>query len=107
MASGSAERAIVSPKPATRRSGLSDSQYKWILLLPAVIVVLALTIFPLFFSLALSFTNWDLYNLDPPVFVGLDQWVRLFSDNTFLVPARNTIVFAIGAVGSQFIIGLT
>src|SRR5689334_6314919 len=98
MAGRAAERVTVSPSRAIRRSGLSDTHYKWILLLPAVIVVLALTIFPLFFSLGLSFTNWDLYNLDPPVFVGFDQWARLFSDNTFLIPARNTIVFATGAV---------
>ncbi|HLZ07776.1 MAG TPA: sugar ABC transporter permease, partial [Chloroflexota bacterium] len=91
---------------STRREGLSDQQYKWILLLPAVLVILALTIFPLLFSLALTFTNWDLYNIDPPVFVGFDQWVRLFSDSTFLIPARNTIVFATGAVVSEFLIGL-
>jgi multiple sugar transport system permease protein len=107
MASGPAETVAVRTGRVAQRSGLTDNQYKWILLLPAVIVVLALTIFPLFFSLALSFTNWDLYSIDPPIFVGLNQWIRLFSDSTFLIPARNTVVFATGAVLSQTLIGMT
>ena len=63
MASGSTERTLVVPRRVVRRPALSDRQYKWILLLPAVVVVVGLTIFPLLFSLGLTFTNWDLYNL--------------------------------------------
>jgi multiple sugar transport system permease protein len=107
MATGPSERVVPIPARSSRRTGLTDDQYKWILILPAIIVIVALTIFPLLFSLVLTFTNWDLYNLDPPAFVGFDQWARLFADNTFLVPARNTIVFATGAVVSEFLIGMT
>ena len=107
MARGPAENTIEMSTRVTRRAGLTDDQYKWILLLPAVLVVFGLTVFPLLFSLGLSFSNWDLYSTDPPMFVGFDQWVRLFSDITFLIPARNTIVFATGAVVSQTLIGVT
>src|SRR5262245_40980498 len=106
MASGSTEHTLVVPRRVVRRPALSDRQYKWILLLPAVAVVVGLTIFPLLFSLGLTFTNWDLYNLGAPEFVGLNQWGRLLSDDTFLIPARNTVVFATGVVISQFLIGL-
>jgi multiple sugar transport system permease protein len=91
---------------AARSWALSDRQYRWIMLLPALAVVLALTLFPLVFSLGLTFTNWDLYNSEVVEFAGLAQWGRLLSDAGFLVPARNTIVFALGVVPSEFLIGL-
>src|SRR5438552_1262943 len=85
---------------------LSDRHYKWILLLPAILVVVGLTLFPLVFSLAITFTNWDLYSSDAPNFAGLDQWGRLFADKGFLTPARNTVVFTAGVVPLEFLLGL-
>jgi len=91
---------------AERPWALSDRHYRWIMLLPSLAVVLALTLFPLAFSLGLTFTNWDLYNGDTVNFDGLHQWGRLLTDAGFLVPARNTVVFTLGVVPSEFLIGL-
>jgi multiple sugar transport system permease protein len=76
------------------------------MLLPALLVVLGLTLFPLLYSLGLTFTNWDLYNSDVVDFAGFSQWGRLLTDDGFLIPARNTIVFTLGVVPSEFLIGL-
>lgn len=89
-----------------RQFSLTDQQYKWVLLLPAIVVVLLLALFPLLFAFGVTLTNWDLFLLDPPRFVGLEQWIRVATDAGFLVPARNTLVFAAGAVISQSLIGL-
>jgi multiple sugar transport system permease protein len=105
---GSAKSFTIAPAPA-RVAGsrsISDRQFKWILLLPAVATVIILTIFPLLFSLGVTLTNWDLYNTGSITFVGLQQWGRLITDTSFLVPARNTIVFAVGVVPTEFLIGL-
>ncbi len=103
----SSNRVRLATASTVRRMELSDQQYKWILLLPAVVVVVALTLFPLFFSLAITFTNWDLYSSDAASFAGLSQWARLFADKGFLTPARNTVVFTAGVVPLEFVLGLT
>jgi len=91
---------------AARPWALSDRHYRWIMLLPALLVVFGLTLFPLVYSLALTFTNWDLYQTDAAEFAGFSQWGRLLTDDGFLIPARNTIVFTLGVVPSEFLIGL-
>jgi multiple sugar transport system permease protein len=98
--------SYVKTQPVQRFS-LSDRHYKWILLLPAILVVVALTLFPLIFSLGITFTNWDLYSSDSASFAGLSQWAKLLTDKGFLTPARNTIVFTLGVVPLEFVLGLT
>lgn len=103
---GSAKPIVVAPARVARSRSISDRQFKWIMLLPAIVVVIVLTIFPLIFSLAVSLTSWDLYNTGAVKFVGLQQWVHLVTDSGFLIPARNTIVFTVGVVPTEFAIGL-
>jgi ABC-type sugar transport system permease subunit len=76
------------------------------MLLPAIGIVLALTLFPLIFSLAITFSSWDLYSSESAQFAGLSQWARLFTDRGFLIPARNTIVFTLGVVPLELLLGL-
>lgn len=103
---GSAKSIGFSPVRAIRARSISDRQFKWILLLPAIVTVVILAIFPLIFSLVVTLTNWDLYNTGAVTFVGLHQWARLVTDASFLTPARNTVVFTLGVVPTEFLIGL-
>lgn len=103
---GTTRSLPIAPARTFGSRSISDRQFKWILLLPAIAVVFLLTIFPLFFSLGVTLTNWDLYNTGAVRFVGLQQWGRLLTDSSFLVPARNTIVFSVGVVPTEFLIGL-
>ncbi|MRH86605.1 ABC transporter permease subunit [Nocardia sp. SYP-A9097] len=51
-------------------------------------------LFPLGFSLYLSFHSWDLFS--PPRFVGVDNYHRLFADDPlFFIALRNTAVFTL------------
>lgn len=104
--SGSVDRVVAGRVQVSGAQSLSDRQYKWIMLLPAIVIVIALTLFPLVFALGVTFTNWDLYNTGAVRFAGLGQWKRLVTDPSFLIPARNTVVFAAGVVPSEFVIGL-
>ncbi|MEM8737902.1 MAG: sugar ABC transporter permease [Planctomycetota bacterium] len=67
-------------------------------LLPNIIGVLTFTVFPVVFSLLMSFTNWDLtqHNMfkdATPRFVGLDNYVELISGDKFLRFFGNTLFF--------------
>jgi multiple sugar transport system permease protein len=72
---------------------------------PALVAVLGLVLFPLVFTLGVSLTNWHLYF--PEVqFVGLEMWARPLSDDFLTQTLRNTIVFVLGVIPAQYVIGL-
>lgn len=72
---------------------------------PAAILVLLLSIFPFFFSLAMTFTNWNL--LYPDIhFYGLENWRRLLGDETLSRSIRNTLFFTVFATLLEYGLGL-
>jgi multiple sugar transport system permease protein len=79
----------------------------FLLLLPAIVVMLAVVAFPLVFSLWTSFTG---YRLTRPEtlwdFVGLRNYVRIFTDWDFWVAFGRTILFLTIALNVEFLLGL-
>ena len=61
-------------------------------ILPATILILALGIFPLIFSLGITFTNLRLLGQDTH-FVFLANWIQVFQDNSFRQVLINTLTF--------------
>ena len=60
---------------------------------PYYIVFMLFTIVPVFVSLFLSLTQFNM--LEAPVFVGVDNYITLLlDDDTFLLAVENTLVFA-------------
>lgn len=71
-----------------------------IMLAPFFIFFCLFTIIPIFSSIALSFTSYDL--LSTPHFVGIENYERMFvSDDVFGIVVKNTLIFAIiaGPIG--------
>lgn len=66
----------------------------WMFLAPEAIGIIALAIFPLIFSLFLSFTNWNLVSgFEGMKWVGFDNFTRLAEDSKFLKALQNNIFF--------------
>lgn len=89
-------------------SGLSDKAWKWLLLLPAVIIVLLLLLGPTLWTLFAAFTDIHLYR--PPhietEFVGFKNFEKLMQNGAFWRTVRNTIVFMMGVVPIQLLLGM-
>jgi multiple sugar transport system permease protein len=106
------QTTIIKPKPAVvqqpgRRFEISDATFKWILLLPSVIAVVALLIFPFLFTLVVSFTDWHLFNQGAPIhFVGFKMWGTVLSNSYLHITILNTLAFVAVAVPIEFTIGL-
>jgi multiple sugar transport system permease protein len=72
---------------------------------PNLAAVAVFMLFPLGFSLYMSFQDWDLFT--PAKFVGLQNFRNLFtSDPLFLIAVRNTVVFTVGTVVPTLFISL-
>lgn len=79
--------------PASR---LHRSEHRWALAFVAAPVIgyLMFTLYPVGFAVYASLTNWN--GLGVMRFVGLDNYVRLFSDANFLESLYNTFFYMLG-----------
>jgi len=92
-----------------RRRSLRRNRLYLAGLTPAAFLLALFFVGPALWALASSFTNRALVGLDAanPRFVGLDNYVRLFSDPDFGRVILNSVVFVIGsAIIGQFVLGL-
>lgn len=60
-----------------------DRHLKWVFTLPAVLFILLMVAYPLFYTGRLSFFEWSMSAVTPPKYVGLDNYVALFQDHRF------------------------
>ncbi len=93
--------------PSKQRSGFWDEMRKSVLLIPSLVVLLCFFVVPIILTIYYSFTNMALSgsNAKNFHFVGLENYVRMLTDPTMLVSIKNTIVFLIGSLAGQTILG--
>ncbi len=73
---------------------IKENKVNYFLMAPFLLFFFLFTILPVGSSMILSFTRYDILN--SPVFVGWDNYVRMFlEDEVFLIALKNTFQFAI------------
>ena len=79
----------------------------WAFLTPTLIFLAVTALFPLLYSVYLSFFRVKL-NMpnQKPVFVGLSNYIKMISDDMLHVSTWNTMVFAFISVALEVILGL-
>ena len=84
-----------------------DKLASWIFLMPTLIFLGITALMPLLYSLYLSFFRMKL-NLpnQEPVFVGLDNYIKMFGDALLKTSTWNTILFAVVSVVLETVLGL-
>ena len=89
------------PRRRAKRPGSRRGQglVAHLFLLPWMIGMVAVTAGPLIASAVLAFTDYDL--LSPPQFIGLDNFVRMASDERFWAAVRVTLVYVLVSVPLQ------
>lgn len=79
----------------------------YLLILPSVIALLSLIIYPLFFSLKNSFYLWNLQTSPVPLlFVGWQNYQSVFTVTPFFDALRNTVMLSLAGTFIQFWFGL-
>ncbi|MDY0095839.1 MAG: sugar ABC transporter permease [Candidatus Vecturithrix sp.] len=78
----------------------------YLFLLPAVILLLVLILYPLVRSIHLSFLNASFVNRNPQ-FVGLKNYIKIFESGLFWKVLKNSVIWTVVVVGFQFFFGLT
>ncbi len=91
------KKKAVSRKEMTKLQWtLKEMKNNWVayaMLAPYYAIFLLFTIVPVFVSLFLSFTTYDIIN--PPVWAAMENYARLFlDDDIFILACQNTLIFA-------------
>lgn len=75
------------------------------MLLPSMIVLAVISIFPFIFLIYASFMDYSL-SIDAPTFADVHNWVRVFKSETFWSSWGRTAIFAIGGLAVELILGV-
>lgn len=67
-----------------------------IFLAPMMVILFGFSYYPALRAVAGSLTRWN--GFDPPVFVGIRNYITLFSDQIFLVSLRNVLYWSFGSM---------
>ncbi len=84
-----------------------DRHEKHIFPLPAVIFIILMMVFPLGYTIWNSLTNWTLTSKAPTEFIGLANYVELFTkDERFIQSVLRTFYFTAGSLIVQVTLGV-
>lgn len=98
-----AVRAGVGKRRFSARTGLVLLAF----MLPAIGFVGLFTYYPLLSGIQMAFRNWNLNDLTDTSWVGLDNFRTLLGDTMFRGTVANTLVWVVGSLVPQFLIGFT
>ncbi|HBT16525.1 MAG TPA: sugar ABC transporter permease, partial [Firmicutes bacterium] len=73
----------------------------YLFVLPNVLIFLIFVVFPAIYGLVLSFTKWDV--ISDPVFVGLKNYISIFSSESFWDTTRKTFIYVFAVVPWTFV----
>jgi ABC-type sugar transport system permease subunit len=100
--------AAVSSIPLKRRLTLrqQDARVAWLLILPSLVVIAGVTLWPVIYTLFLSFFNVPTGINQTITFVGLDNYLKMLQSQTFWETIGRTLYFTIVSVGLEMVLGL-
>lgn len=97
------------PAPVARKiKGLSDRAIAWLFVGPTILLLLAINIFPLLWTINLSFTNFKANRLNRAVeYIGFRNYQRILSDSDIWLSMQATAHFLFWTLCLQILLGFT
>lgn len=91
-------------QPARRRH-IGDKRLIQLFIIPTVLLLILMNVFPLIYSLYLSFTEYSAINPTPPKWVGLENYRDVLSNNLYWHNFAVTGRYALISVSLQMVVG--
>ncbi len=96
------------PRLAARVRGLSDQAIAWLFITPTMILLLAINIFPLIWTIQLSFTNYRANRANALIKnIGIDNYTSILTDPDIWAAMQSTAHFVFWTIVLQTLIGFT
>ena len=84
-----------------------DRVWYALFVLPLVFIFTTVVILPFLIGIGYSFVSWDGMPLNEKTFVGLDNYIKIFSDLRFVLSSGRTLLFTIVSVFMINLLGLS
>jgi multiple sugar transport system permease protein len=86
--------------------GFNETRIGYLLIAPAMICILVVAIFPLFQTVRLSLFDLKLQFISEAKFIGLQNYLDIFSETRFLAALFNTLIFTALSVALELCLGM-
>jgi len=111
-AAPTAARGTAAPAVRAGRAGgtegvKSERRLAFLLIAPAVILMLAVTAYPIGYAVWLSLQRYNLAQPDDTSFVGIENYVTVLTDRYWWTAFAVTLLITIVSVAIEFVLGLT
>lgn len=93
------------PQRASALSLWADRHMKWLLVAPAVVLILLITLYPLGYSVWVAFVNYD-FQIPGHDFVGLGNFEQVIKDPIAGKSLVSTLILSVSSVAIEFALGL-
>ena len=99
--------AVATPAPVARKvRGLSDRAIAWLFVTPTILLLISINIFPLIWTIQLSFTNYKANRANRgEEFIGLRNYERVLGDADIWLTLQTTAHFLIWTMVLQVLLG--
>src|SRR6266567_4816826 len=100
-------RAVpIRPGVIRRIRGLSDQALAWLFITPTIVLLLAINIFPLVWTIYLSFTNYRANRANAPtIWLGADWYQSILTDPDIWAAMQVTAHFVVWTVLIETVLG--
>jgi multiple sugar transport system permease protein len=88
------------------QSSFTERNLQILFPLPAIIFVAMLMVFPVLYTVFLSFTNWNITSGSPLSVVGFNSYARVLAEPRFFHALTRTLFFTIFAVAIEGVLGV-
>ncbi|MGC8821174.1 MAG: carbohydrate ABC transporter permease [Fervidobacterium sp.] len=98
---------LYSKQAGTKKKSWGASRPFWLFVLPALILIFAILVYPVFYAIYMSTFDWNLFNKEGRRFVLFDNYKNLFKDNEFIHSLWLQLGFIVIALPIETIIGFS
>jgi len=97
----------IKPLPKARLTlRQQDARIAWLLVIPSLVVILGVTLWPILSTFFLSFLNSPTGINQTQTFVGFQNYLNMLNDQTFWETIGRTLYFTVVSVGLEMLLGL-
>jgi multiple sugar transport system permease protein len=87
------------------RTKMADAISRWAFMAPAAIILAAMLAYPIFYTIQISFSRFDLMTFSAVEWVGWDNYRHVLDDYRFWSSMRVTLIYLILALPLQIVLG--
>jgi trehalose/maltose transport system permease protein len=93
-------------KPPLSQGARAERRLGWMLCAPAVVIMVAVTAYPIVYSVYLSLQRYDLRFPDQAKFIGFDNYVSVLTSPYWWIAFWNTVIITVVSVAIELVLGM-